>query len=102
MKKEDQEEITEISKEFALGFKDTIGEIAGSGMLIVDPLGGYLDFVGYKNKLYRLPARTEGLEVLVIRFEDGSQFIPAGSDLPLEGAHDWLWPEPTKKYNVNL
>lgn len=26
-------------------------------------------------------------------FTDGTKFIPAGSDLPLNGATDWLWIE---------
>ena len=38
MTEQQKTEIEKIAKEFAAGFTDTIGEIAGSGWLIVDPL----------------------------------------------------------------
>lgn len=86
-----KEEITKIAKEFASGFKPEINEIAGSGWLIVDPLSGYLNFCGHENTLKEIPANDKHGQILVIEFKDGTQFIPAGSDLPVEGANDWLW-----------
>ncbi len=47
MSNEQKLEIETIAKEFASGFKDTIGDIAGSGWLIVDPMSGYLNFGNY-------------------------------------------------------
>jgi hypothetical protein len=49
MTNEQKAEITVIAKEFASSFKDTVGDIAGSGWLIVDPLSGYLNFIGHEN-----------------------------------------------------
>ena len=86
-----KQEITEISKRFASEFRDTIGGIAGSGFLIVDPLSGYLNFCGFAHKLEQIPANERRPLVLIMTFHDGSRFIPAGSDLPIEGAHDWMW-----------
>lgn len=86
-----QDEITKMSKEFALGFKDTIGEIKGSGWHIVDPLSVYLHACGWDNKLDQIPAKDGKPLVLVMTFKDGSRFVPAGSDLPIEGATDWIW-----------
>lgn len=77
--------------EFASGFKDTIGEIAGSGWLIVDPLSGYLNFLGYENNLEQLPACDEHPQILIMTFKDGTKFIPSGSDLPHPESKDWLW-----------
>ncbi len=88
-------EIEKIAKEFASGFKDTIGEISGSGWLIADPLSGYLNFCGYKNKLEQIPAKGDQQQVLLMTFKDGTQFIPAGSDLKIEGATDWMWLPPS-------
>lgn len=88
---EQREEITKISKEFANEFKDTIGEIAGSGWLIVDPLSGYLNFCGFENTLQQIPANEHHPLVLFITFSDGSKFIPAGSDLPIIDSKDWAW-----------
>jgi hypothetical protein len=85
--------ITQISKNFASGLKDTIGEIAGSGFLIVDPLSGYLNVSGYKNEVVQLPANEKHPQVLIMTFEDGSRFIPAGSDLKCIDPRmtDWFW-----------
>ena len=88
---EQKEEILQIAKEFASGFKPQINKIAGSGWLIVDPLSAYLDFCGYKNTLNELPANDKHGQILVMEFKDGSKLIPAGSDLSVEGAKDWLW-----------
>jgi hypothetical protein len=88
MTEEKQKEITHISKEFARGLKI---EVKGSGWLIADPLSGYLNFCGHKNVLQELPACEQHPQILIMTFEDGSQFIPAGSDLPFKGATDWLW-----------
>lgn len=49
MTNEEKLNIENISKEFTKGLN--IGEIAGSGMLIADPLSAYLNACGYKNKL---------------------------------------------------
>lgn len=88
--------ITEISQEFASGFKDTIGEIAGSGWLIVDPLSGYLNHIGYENTLSQLPETEEHPQVLIMTFSDGHQFIPSGSDLKAidQRSEDWMWVSP--------
>lgn len=91
MTEQQKKEIEKIAKEFASGFKDTIGEIAGSGWLIVDPLSGYLNFCGYENKLDQIPAKENHPQILIMTFKDGTQFIPAGSDLPIKGATDWMW-----------
>jgi len=93
MKEETKLEITKISKEFASGFKDTIGDIGGSGWLIVDPLSGYLNALGYPNTLQQIPARMSQHQVLIMTFEDGTRFIPSGGDLPHPG-EDWMWIEP--------
>ena len=91
MKQETKDEIEKISKEFAEPFKETIGEIGGSGWLIVDPLSGYLNFLGYENKLEQI---NEGeTQVLIMTFKDGTKFIPAGSDLPFKDTTDWMWIE---------
>ncbi len=86
-----KKEIEKIAKEFAEGFKETIGKIAGSGWLIVDPMSGWLGACGYKNKLDQIPAKKNQPQILVITFEDGTQFIPAGSDLPVANSYDWMW-----------
>jgi len=91
MKIEQKIEIEKISKEFALGFKPDIEEIKGSGWLIVDPLSGYLNACGFENTLKEMPENDEHPQILVMTFKDGTQFIPAGSDLNLKGATDWLW-----------
>lgn len=93
MTTEQQQQITQIAKEFAAPFKDTVGEIAGSGWLIVDPLSGYLNSIGYHNIPHQLPATKQHPQVLLLEFADGSHLIPAGSDLQkvAEGAHDWMW-----------
>lgn len=93
MQAKQKEEIEKIAKEFASGFKDTIGEVAGSGWLIVDPLSAYLNFCGYENTLQQIPAKDGQPQILIIEFKDGTQFIPAGSDLRLgkEKGTDWMW-----------
>jgi hypothetical protein len=88
-----KEEITKISKEFSEPFCERFGGINGSGWLIVDPLSGYLNFLGYTNKLDQIPATDEYPQVMIMTFTDGSQLIPAGGDLkkisPL--AENWQW-----------
>ena len=85
--------IVQIGKDFTSAFVDTVGEIGGSGYLIVDPLSGFLNMSGVKNKLEQLPASDKHPLILIMTFEDGSKLIPAGSDLkginPL--ATDWMW-----------
>lgn len=96
MTTEQKLKIQEISKSFASCFKDTIGEIAGSGWLIVDPLSGYLNFLGHENVPKELPSCDKHGQILILEFSAGTQFIPAGSDLKAihPGATDWLWIPP--------
>lgn len=91
MTEQEKKEITKISKQFASGFKDTIGEIQGSAWLIVDPLSGYLNYLGYENTLEQLPPNDIHPMILIMTFKDGSKFIPAGSDMPLPGGKNWMW-----------
>lgn len=88
---ETKQKIEKIAKAFALEFQGTVGNIAGSGWLIVDPLSGYLNFTGYENTLKQIPETDKSPQVLIITFADGTQFIPAGSDLPIKEAKDWMW-----------
>lgn len=96
MTKEQKKEISKMSQDFARGFKDMFGGINGTGWLIADPLSGFLSSVGYENKLSQLPEKGDRPQVLVLTFEDGTQFIPAGGDLAgeVKGAKNWLWIEP--------
>lgn len=86
---EQKQEIEKISQEFAKG----IGPINDSGWMIVDPLSGYLNYIGYENKLDQLPATDKHPQVLIMTFKDGSQFIPAGGDLSKmhPDAKNWMW-----------
>lgn len=88
-----KKEITKLSKKFSSAFKDTIGEINGSGWLIVDPLSGYLNSIGYENELKELQQTKDSPQILVMIFKDGSQFIPAGKDLKniYNKANNWMW-----------
>lgn len=88
-----KKEITKIAKEFSAPFYELFGGINGSGWGIVDPLAGYLSFVGHENKLFEIPANDKHPQVLVIQFKDGTQFIPAGADLkPIhKSAKNWQW-----------
>ena len=90
MKIEDQNEITKISQQFASAFD---WPIEGSGWLTVDPLSGYLNSIGYENELKELPAKGDRPQILIMIFKDGSQFIPAGSDLKSvhKDAKNWMW-----------
>lgn len=91
---EDQKkEITKISKEFAKAFKSTIGGINNSSWMIVDPLSGYLNAVGFENTLHEIPANKNHCQVLIITFKDEEQFIPAGQDLKsiIPTAKNWIW-----------
>jgi hypothetical protein len=93
MTQQQKEEITKISKQFASSFKDTFGTINGTGWLIVDPLSGYLNSIGYENKLDQLPANDKHPQILIMTFNDGSKFIPAGGDLKFidKSAKNWMW-----------
>lgn len=95
MTQERRDEITQIAKEFASGFEPDI-PIAGSRWLIVDPLSGYLNAEGYKNEVSQLPANEHHPQVLILVFEDGSWFIPAGGDLkPLDARFEnYMWAHP--------
>lgn len=90
MTQEDKAEIERISKEFAEGVSPT-APIAGSGWLIVDPLSGYLTVCGFDHTCAELPACDEHPQILVLTFEDGTRFIPAGSDFPHDNSTDWMW-----------
>ena len=91
MTNEQKIEIEKISKEFTSGFKPEIEEIKSSGWLIVDPLSAYLNACGFENTLKEMPANDKHPQILVMTFDDGTQFIPAGSDLPFKNAPDWMW-----------
>ncbi len=73
-----KQEIIDMSKDFSEGLGI---EINGSSWLIVDPLSGYLNAIGYENKLQSIDANDLHPQVLIIIFEDGTKFIPAGADL---------------------
>lgn len=93
MKQKERKEIVKIAKQFVSGFKTKFPAINGTGWLIVDPLSGYLNVVGYENTLDQLPPNeTHGL-VLVIVFKDGSRLIPAGGDLKgiNPKAENYMW-----------
>ena len=81
MTDQQKKEITKISQQFARGFKEMFGSINGTGWLIVDPLSGYLNAMGYENKVHEIQACENHPQVLVMTFNDGSKFIPAGADL---------------------
>lgn len=89
MTDERKQKIEKICKDFASGFDIPI---AGSGWAIVDPMSAFLIAVGYPNELNRL---GEGKPVvLMMTFEDGTKFIPAGSDVDVPNVGklvDWIW-----------
>ncbi len=89
----EKKEISKISQSFAKGFKDMFGGINGSEWCIVDPLSGYLNSCGFKNKLEQMPEKDGMPQVLLMTFEDGSMFIPAGGDLaPVDKKFkNWMW-----------
>lgn len=91
MTKEEKIRITEISKGFFEGFKPEITEIAGTGWIVVDPLSGFLNSMGFKHELKQLIPKDGRPLILVMVFEDEIFFVPAGSDLGLSGCGDWLW-----------
>lgn len=93
MTTEQKKEITKISKQFASGFKPTFNSINQAGWLIVDPLSGYLNALGYENSLEQLPANDKHPQVLIMSFKDGAKFIPSGRDLKAiyPDAKNWLW-----------
>lgn len=88
MNPEERKEITKISKQFAKGLGFPIN---GSRWLIADPLSGYLNALGYENELIQLPETDERPQVLIMKFKDGSQFIPAGADIPHKDSKNWMW-----------
>lgn len=89
MTDEQKKEITTISKEFSKPF----GEINGSGWYIVDPLSAYLSACGFKNTVKELKKSKIHPQVLIIKFKDGDQFIPAGADLKSvdNNIKNWQW-----------
>lgn len=90
MTQEQKEEITKISKSFTKGLDIPI---ESSGWLITDPLSAFLDVCRYKNTVLQIPKTTKNPLVLIIVFEDGSKFIPAGGDLRKvnKGFVNWMW-----------
>jgi hypothetical protein len=95
MTQEVKNEIEEISKEFTKGMNM---DIKGSCWLVVDPLSAYLSVLGFENKLKQIPAKGERPMVLIMTFNDGTQFIPAGSDLndgTITEMKDWFWLDPS-------
>lgn len=101
MTKEQKDEITKISKEFASGFKDMFGNINGTGWLIADPLSGFLNSIGFENTMQQIPETEKNHQVIILTFKDGSQFIPAGGDLRrvCRGAKNWSWIDPENTLN---
>lgn len=93
MTEQEKKEITKISQQFARGFKGMFTDINNTGWLIVDPLSGYLNAIGFENTLSELPASEKHPQVLVMTFKDGTQFIPAGGDLKIVDARakNWMW-----------
>ena len=93
MTDEQKKEISKISQQFARGFKEMFGSINGSGWLIVDPLSGYLNACDFENTLHQLPESDKFVQVLIMTFKDGSQFIPAGGDLKRIHKYfkNWMW-----------
>lgn len=94
MKQEEKKKIETICKDFASGFEPDI-PLNGSGWLIVDPLSGYLSEIeGIKNEPVEYPATDERPQVLILKFPDGTKLIPAGADLGIKGATNWMWIDP--------
>lgn len=89
MTPKEKQEIELICKEFTKGLD--MGEISGSGWVIVDPLSAYLNACKIENTLQQLPANDKHPLILIMTFKDGTQLIPAGSDTGIEGAADWQW-----------
>ncbi len=102
--KQEISDITKASKSFASGFKDIIPSINNSGWLIVDPLSAYLNACGYKNELKQYAANEKHPLVLLMQFESGEIFIPAGADLkPINTKmKNWFWltQDNIKKHNI--
>ena len=88
-----KKEITEISMKFASGLKGTCPTINGSGFLIVDPLSALLNVMRFENVLFQIPKSEKNDLVLVMKFKDGTMFIPAGKDLKFVApiALNWMW-----------
>ena len=93
MTPEQKEEIVKIGVEFATGFHPDIPSINGSGWLIVDPLSGYLNALGFDNTPMQLPATEQHPQVLCLEFADKSVLIPAGLDLKavMSEVENWMW-----------
>ena len=93
MTQEEKKEISKISQSFAKGFKEMIGGINGSGWMIADPLSAYLNSCGFNNTLSQLKEKENHPLVLILCFEDGSVFIPAGADFKQVNpkAKNWMW-----------
>lgn len=96
MERIEQERIVKICKEFASGFDFPIN---GSAWLICDPLSAYLETIeGIENYLMQLPEKDGIPQIMILNFPDGSQLIPAGKDLGIECAENWLWIEPKNNH----
>ncbi len=81
MTQQQKDDITEIAKEFVSGFEGTFDSIDGTGWFIVDPLSAYLNSIGLNNTLQQYEETDKCPMVLIMTFDDGSVFIPAGADL---------------------
>lgn len=92
-------EITRISKEFFYGSlpEKTFGRIDGTGILVVDPLSGYLNMLGYRHEISQIPPMGNRPIVLILAFPGGWQFIPAGKDLSfyVPNYDNWMWVSPS-------
>jgi len=91
MENKRKKQILDLCKRFTKGMKIPIN---GSGLLIVDPLSGYLNTIGFKNTLMQIPGTENRHMVLIITFEDGTQLIPAGLDLKTKEYPEfknWMW-----------
>ena len=82
-----KKEILEISKEFTKGLDIPL---KNSTWLICDPLSGYLNACGFKNKLQSYDENEEHCQVLILDF-GFDILIPAGSDLNKKEITDWCW-----------
>ncbi len=91
--KDQKKEINKISQSFSKGFKGLFGGINNSGWMIVDPLCAYLQACGYECELMELPVSDNHPQVLMIVFENGQKFIPAGADLKNINSKfkNWMW-----------
>lgn len=82
-----KKEILEISKEFVKGLNIPL---KNSTWLICDPLSGYLNACGFKNKLQSYDENDDYCQVLLLDF-GFDILIPAGKDLNKKEITNWFW-----------